>query len=122
MPIDSNYFLAVAILLSKHNTEATDRSAVSRAYYCVYHFGMRVIEEKLPPVDPEKPSKGCHQQLNDRLREGKKSKWEKVAYRINSLRKARVTADYHLEAPASAIDAHNAIQRARSVIKALDAL
>ena len=53
---------------------------------------------------------------------GKKYKWRKVAYRINSLRKARVTADYHLEAPASAIDADDAIQRARSVIKALDAL
>jgi hypothetical protein len=122
MPIDPNDILAVAILLSKQNTEATDRSAVSRAYYCVYHFGMRVIEEKLPPVDPEKPSKGCHQQLNDRLREGKKSKWEKVAYKINSLRKARVIADYHLEAPASAIDAHIAIQRARTALKALDAL
>jgi hypothetical protein len=83
---------------------------------------MCVVEEKLPPVDPEKPSKGCHQQLNDRLREGKKSKWQKVAYRINSLRKARVTADYHLEAPASVIDANIAIRRARSVIKALDAL
>lgn len=122
MPIDSNDILAVAILLSKQNTEATDRSAVSRAYYCVYHFGMRVIEEKLPPVDPEKPSKGCHQQLNDRLREGKKSKWQKVAYKINVLRKARVTADYHLRAPASAIDANIAIQRARTALKALDAL
>lgn len=122
MPIDPNDILAVAILLSKQNTEATDRSAVSRAYYCVYHHGMCVVEEKLPPVDPEKPSKGCHQQLNDRLREGKKSKWQKVAYRINSLRKARVTADYHLEAPASVIDANIAIRRARSVIKALAAL
>ena len=122
MPIDPNDILAVAILLSKQNTEATDRSAVSRAYYCVYHHGMRVAEEKLPPVDPEKPSKGCHQQLNDRLREGKKSKWQKVAYKINVLRKARVTADYHLRAPASAIDANIAIQRARTALKALDAL
>ena len=77
MPIDPNDILAVAILLSKHNTEAADRSAVSRAYYCVYHHGIRVAEEKLPPVDPEKPSKGCHQQLNDRLREGKKYKLRK---------------------------------------------
>jgi hypothetical protein len=122
MPIDPNDILAVAILLSKQNTEATDRSAVSRAYYCVYHHGIRVAEEKLPPVDPEKPSKGCHQQLNDRLREGKKSKWQKVAYKINLLRKARVTADYHLGAPASVIDANIAIRRARTVIKALAAL
>ena len=122
MPIDPNDILAVAILLSKQNTEATDRSAVSRAYYCVYHHGMRVAEEKLPPVDPEKPSKGCHQQLSDRLLEVNTSKWRKVAYTINLLRRTRVTADYHLRAPASAIDANIAIQRARKVIKALDAL
>ena len=122
MPIDSNDILAVAILLSKHNTEAIDRSAVSRAYYSVYHHGLRTVKAKLPPVDLKKYSKGCHQRLGERLIDGKTSDWRDVAEDVEWLRKARVTADYHLSKPSSAIKAKIVIQRARRVLRALEAL
>ena len=122
MPIDPNDILAVAILLSKQNTEATDRSAVSRAYYSVYHRGLRTVKAKLPPVDLKKYSKGCHQRLGERLIDGKTSDWRGVAEDVEWLRKARVTADYHLGKPSSAIKAKIAIQRARRVLRALEAL
>ena len=122
MPVNPTDRLAIAARLSEHNTEAAHRSAVSRAYYSVYHHGLRTVKAKLPPVNLEKYSKGCHQQLRERLIDGKTSDFLEVAVEVKWLRDARVTADYHLGKPSSAINAKIAIQRARSVLKALDAL
>ena len=105
MPVNPTDILAIAARLSEHNTEAAHRSAVSRAYYSVYHHGLRTVKVKLAPVDLKKYSKGCHQRLGERLIDGKTSDWRDVAEDVEWLRKARVTADYHLGEPSSAIKA-----------------
>jgi len=56
MPVNPKDILAIATDLSKHSTEAADRSAVSRAYYSVYHHGLRTVKVKLAPVDLKKYS------------------------------------------------------------------
>ncbi len=122
MPVNSKDILAVATLLHEHDTEAAHRSAVSRAYYSVYHHGLCTVKVKLPPVDLKKYSKGCHQRLGERLIDGKTSDWLNIAGDVEWLRDARVTADYHLDKPSSAIKAKIAIQRARRVLSALEAL
>ena len=122
MPVNSKDILAIATRLYEHNTEAAHRSAVSRAYYSVYHHGLRTVKAKLPSVDLKKYSQGCHQRLGERLIDGKTSDWHDVAEQVEWLRKARVTADYHLGKPTHAINANKAIGRARLVLKALDAL
>jgi uncharacterized protein (UPF0332 family) len=122
MPVNPTDILAIAARLSEHNTEAAHRSAVSRAYYSVYHHGLRTVKAKLPPVDLKKYSKGCHQRLGERLIDGKTSDWRDVAEDVEWLRDARVTADYHLGKPSTAIKAKIAIQRAQRVLRALEAL
>ena len=122
MPVNPTDILAIATRLSEHNTEAAHRSAVSRAYYSVYHHGLRTVKTKLPPVDLKKYSQGCHQRLGERLIDGKTSDWLTVAEDIEWLRDARVTADYHLGKPSSEIKAKIAIQRARRLLRALEAL
>ena len=51
MPVNPTDILAIATRLSEHDTEAAHRSAVSRAYYSVYHQGLCTVKAKLPPVD-----------------------------------------------------------------------
>jgi hypothetical protein len=79
MPVKPTDILAIAARLSERNTEAAHRSAVSRAYYSVYHHGLCTVKAKLPPVNLKKYSKGCHQQLRQRLLDGKTSDWPHVA-------------------------------------------
>lgn len=122
MPVNPKDILMIAADLSKHNTEAADRSAVSRAYYCVYHQGLRTVKAKLPPTDYKKYSKGCHQQLRQRLLDGKTADWLDVADQVEWLREARVSADYHLRTRASAFDTKDVIRRARLALRALEAL
>jgi hypothetical protein len=123
MPVNPKDILAIATDLSKQSTEAADRSAVSRAYYCVYHQGLRTVKAKLPPAELEKKySKGCHQQLRQRLLDGKTADWLNVADQVEWLREARVSADYHLRKRASAFDTKDVIRRARLALKALEAL
>jgi hypothetical protein len=86
MPVNSKDILAIATDPSKYNPEAAHRSAVSRAYYSVYRHGLCTVKAKLPPVDLKKYSKGCHQQLRQRLLDGKTSDWLHVAEQAELLR------------------------------------
>lgn len=48
MPVKPLEILELASLLSKAEVEAAHRAAISRAYYAVYHHGVRIVDDKLP--------------------------------------------------------------------------
>lgn len=85
--------------------EALQRSAISRAYYSVYHACL-AWEKLLPAVGSENgPAGGKHQMLINRLgsvhmflkNDEQKTLSKKVAYKLKAMRDQRVISDYRLQ-------------------------
>ena len=57
MPVTPLEILELASLLSKAEAETAHRAAISRAYYAVYHHGVRVVDAKLNASTPRNQSR-----------------------------------------------------------------
>ena len=91
--MDGTDFLYLAVRLSGGVSEAEWRSAVSRAYYGVFHLALDLVEScgvTLPKTAD------AHDKLQWCLAHSGNSQLPPMAERLNSLRAARNVADYDL--------------------------
>jgi hypothetical protein len=114
MPVDPRDILNVATTLSRMDSEASHRSAVSRTYYSAFHFGNEIIEQKLPLTNSLTYSGGCHQQLISKFKSGKSLPWQSIAYQVEHLRIIRVKADYHVRKTVLRTEVVEAIETAKN--------
>jgi hypothetical protein len=109
--------LTLAEVLSKASGQAAQRSAISRAYYSVFHH----IGQKLDPGKYNDPSGSVHAQLLKRLLSEPPACDPDVAEAkliFATMRSERSRADYELDNPIAPIDAEMAIKRAKKVFAA----
>lgn len=126
MSISAQDFLTAANSICDISSEAGYRSAVSRAYYSVYH-GCLEWEKSFPALGSNGGTiGGVHQQLINRLRnpahEVKDEDTRKlsriVAARTEALKTKRTAADYFLTATGHAeVDAKNACAQAQELLQ-----
>lgn len=62
MPFDFNNYLNVAVDLATKADDGSKRSAISRAYYSVYHLALSRAESKIGPRPIGKSHKWCWDQ------------------------------------------------------------
>lgn len=118
--------LGVAQKICEFSCEAGYRSAISRAYYSVYHGGLEWEKSFPSPGSNIGPEGGVHQQLINRLRNPApeikdpdlRALSRRIAARLDALRTKRKAADYLLAAAGhEAIDAANCCAQAKDVLE-----
>ena len=110
-------FLTLASRLAAGNTEAEWRSAVSRAYYTVFHVARSLLRDlnfAVPRADRS------HQFLVFRLCNCSDSVVEAAGRDLESLRRSRNRADYDEAPPISQSLANGAVQLAVDIVRVLD--
>jgi uncharacterized protein (UPF0332 family) len=110
-------FLTLAVQLSKESTEAAWRSAVSRAYYAVFHVArdlLAVLGFTVPYGDR------AHSYLWMRLSNSSDPDIEDAGAALNTLRQNRNRSDYDLHLNVKVRDAQDAVQLAQGAIQTLD--
>lgn len=123
MPIICVDFLIFAEGLDASASEATARSAVSRAYYGAFHR-VEAWHETLPqPGHDIGPRGGMHQVLINQLQNpdtqcdmGLRIKSRGIAYALSELKGMRTAADYDLSCTQGKEEAANACAKARALL------
>ena len=116
--MDPRRFLAQARRLSTLANEEDWRTAVSRAYYAVFHVACDLMTDlgfTVPQGDR------AHGYLWLRLENSGEMATERAGAELKSMRGRRNMADYDLRRSVSASMAVNAIRWAESIIQSLDA-
>lgn len=111
-------FLPLATRLAGGLTEAEWRSAVSRAYYTVFHVARRLFADlrfTVPRADR------AHQYLVFRLSNSGESAVEQAGRDLETLRRLRNRADYDETPVLTQPQADAAVQVAEAIIQVLDA-
>lgn len=114
---DWSEYLALAKRLATNNDEASRRSAISRAYYCVYH---KATERAVASgcQDPK-----SHVKLWDLYTKGQSDKACIKLFNIgNRMKKERVEADYNPVAPRITDRMNVQLQRAKDFLAILASL
>ncbi len=94
MPFDWAEYLLLAKRLAKEDDEASHRTAISRAYYSVYHAALSFLEES---ENFQAPTEGnIHQKLWNEFRRKQKTH-RAVGIKGDRLRLYRSDADYKAE-------------------------
>lgn len=128
MTIAAHEILTVANLICGFSSEAGYRSAISRAYYSVFHSCLEWEKSLALPGSGSGHEGGHHQQLINRLRNPAPEVKDpdvrilsrKIAARVEALRTKRVAADYFLSAAGhAAVDAANSCAQAASILQQL---
>jgi uncharacterized protein (UPF0332 family) len=108
-------------LTSGTSGEADWRSAVSRAYYAVFHCACLLMEAEDPnQYALTKTGKGSHFLVWDWLMKHPKRAFNSAGSYGDELRRRRTDADYHADVGVSFNDASTAIGVAERVYKALN--
>jgi uncharacterized protein (UPF0332 family) len=123
MSIKKEDLLNLACELRSAGAEPHWRSAVSRAYYAVYH-GCTDWHKALPmPGSNTGPAGGVHQQLINRMRnpdtstpDGQRKLSKMLATQLEVLRGQRHQADYNLGDKVDQALAANACQQAQAIL------
>jgi len=116
--MDARNFLTTADQLAQGATEADWRSAVSRAYYAVFHVARRLFTTcgfTVPRADR------AHSYLWLRLCNSGDAVVQRAGADLNALRRLRNHADYDVDRPLPQATALAQAQNARRVLQALDA-
>ncbi len=114
--------LAKRLIGTRH--EASERSAISRAYYGAFNLSRRWVETNVAPVSRFR----AHQQVWDTLKKADRAtpesaeKWELVGDLGRSLRALRNLADYEDDVPDLEVEARGAIGSAEQIAALLDEL
>jgi uncharacterized protein (UPF0332 family) len=111
-------FLQVAVLLAAEKTEAAWRSAVSRAYYAVFHVGRQLLSELGFTVPRDEKA---HEFMYRRLNNCGHPQIVAAARRLGTLRDERNRCDYDLYLMIPQTTALLRIQAAQDIIQELDA-
>lgn len=119
MPFDWSAYRTVAETLSQHSDEASQRSAISRAYYCAYHQALaHLAEHHHFQVSEDKPA---HDQVwREFSRKG--LSYREVWIKGDRLKKLRVDADYRADAAISAETTATSLKLAERIIECLQQL
>jgi uncharacterized protein (UPF0332 family) len=89
-------FITLARGLARHGFEASQRSAISRAYYGAFNLSRRWLEMNVTPID----NRRAHEQVWETFRGAERAnavslrKWKRIAELGSSLRSLRNEADY----------------------------
>jgi len=92
-PLD---FLNFADSLKNSAEEAGRRSAISRAYYSVFHYIKAYLEEKGIPI-PEDST--AHAKIPQYLRNAGLEEVRELGQSVDDLQEARIDADYSIDLP-----------------------
>lgn len=110
-PFDWSGFLALANELARRQDEASLRSAMSRAYYYVYHLA---VERAIRNGFATRPGEGSHTQLWRNYSDSPEPRCRHLAEIAKRLKEKRERADYrknypriHEEVPGMLTDAEN---------------
>ncbi len=112
-------FLAVASNLAAGDEEAEWRSAVSRAYYAVFHVACEWLHGlgfQVPRADR------AHAYLWRRLSNCGDAPISNAGRSLNELRGRRNEADYDSHRSVFRVDAENAVKLAEELVESLDAV
>lgn len=96
MPFDWLQYLTLATELAGRSDEASLRSSISRAYYCVYHLALQRAQKHDFELSL---SEGTHGQLWAIYSGNPEPDCQRLATIANRLREKRVKADYKPEFP-----------------------
>lgn len=122
MPYDFREFLALAEELARRDSEAAHRSAISRAYYAVYHESFRSAVARTQRLQD---FWGQHKRFWDEMKR-REPALATIAEAGEALRQVRSSADYDRPHPFSPGEARQqaiaSVQRARLVLQELDRL
>jgi uncharacterized protein (UPF0332 family) len=119
MPFDWSAYRIVAEILSQQPDEASQRSAISRAYYYAYHQALaHLAEHHQFQVSEDKPA---HDQVwREFSRRG--LSYREVWIKGDRLKKLRVDADYRTDAVISAETMAISLKLADRIIECLQQL
>jgi uncharacterized protein (UPF0332 family) len=115
--MDGRDFLSVAKGLLSAGTEAAWRSAVSRAYYAIFHVARELLEDlgfAVPRGDR------AHGHLWLRLSNCGDPPVENAGRELSDLRRERNRADYDVNVPLSSSTAAALVRDAEQIMLALD--
>lgn len=130
MTIAAHDILTTAEKICGFSNEAGYRSAISRAYYSVFHCCLEWEKSLAIPGSGSGHEGGHHQQLINRLRNpapevkdpATRMLSKKIAARVEALRTKRVAADYLLSSAGhAAVDAQNCCAQATDVLQQITA-
>jgi len=116
MPFDWSAYRAVAETLKNNADEASQRSAISRAYYCAYHQALNHLSEHHKfQLSEDKPA---HDQVWREF-SGKGLSYREIWNKGGKLKKLRVDADYRSDSVISVDAAVTALKLADRVFECL---
>lgn len=110
-------FLDLARGLAADPTEAAWRTAVSRAYYAVFHVARELMEDlgfAVPRAD------AAHKHMAFRLGNSSAASVVAAGKDLDSLRRYRNLADYDMQPPIDQVRAQRAVQTAEQILEVLD--
>lgn len=115
------HFLDLASELAVRGDEASQRSAISRAYYAAFHGARGYVRSKFPDV---RLSRGGDEHFHvwDCLKKGSRRQEVAVGTYGKRLYDARRRADYDLEGLNFPRSTRDALSGAKSILNALAAL
>lgn len=93
MPFDFHNFLILAEHLANRNDEASKRTAISRAYYSVYHLAFERAQRTVGPF-PKNAGKGNHQWCWDQYTTTPDLTSRRLGTHGDRMKRLRVKADY----------------------------
>lgn len=93
MPFDFHNFLILAEHLATRNDEASKRTAISRAYYSVYHLASERAEKSVGPF-PRNAGIGNHQWCWDQYTKTPDLTSRKLGTNGGRMKRLRTKADY----------------------------
>lgn len=112
-------YLTLAERLASSSDEASQRSAISRAYYAAFHAAARYVARTKPEVEIPRDGRK-HQVVWTALKDGTRQERGAKAWGIK-LRGKRTQADYELVGLSFPRDAAFALEAARGVVDNLRA-
>ena len=117
--MDETGFLKVADDLSREDTEAEWRSAISRAYYAAFHKARRLLQQNGFAVSH---AEQAHAYLWKRLSNATHPDVMNAGRNLAHLRALRNGADYDFDSPIDQAEAQHLVGRATDIIQLLDDL
>jgi len=116
MPFDWSAYRAVAETLKDNADEASQRSAISRAYYCAYHQAINHLAEHHHfQISEDRPA---HDQVWREF-SGKGLSYREVWNKGDKLKKLRVDADYRSDVTISVETTATSLKLADRIVECL---
>lgn len=120
MSFEWEHYLDLAQRLAQADDEASQRSAISRAYYAAFHLARKYVEKAHPEVSLRQHGVE-HGAIWAHLKSGN-SREPVIGEQGDRLRQTRVKADYRLVGLRFPQDTRFALDQARLIIRTLKSM